>query len=74
MVIAAYTQNLHTGKSYYEDEYMQTIAHYKDSKVISKFASAIPHAMKEHIEYRYLYTGHVNINTVIQMSWADYSL
>lgn len=33
MTICAVTQNLHTGKSYYEDEYLNTITKYKDDNL-----------------------------------------
>ncbi len=40
MSIAACTQNLHTKKSWYEDEYMTTIATYKDSELRHEFPKA----------------------------------
>lgn len=40
MAIAACTQNLHTGKSYYEDEYLQVIGKYKDSELRHEFPKA----------------------------------
>lgn len=40
MSIAACTQNLHTKKSWYEDEYLETIAKYKDSELRHEFPKA----------------------------------
>lgn len=40
MSIAACTQNVHTKKSWYEDEYLDTIAKYKDSDLRFEFSKA----------------------------------
>jgi len=40
MSIAACTQNLHTKKSWYEEEYLETIAKYKDSELSHEFPKA----------------------------------
>lgn len=47
MSIAACTQNLHTKVSYYEDEYLQTIAYYKDSPLRFEFTNAFAHLIHE---------------------------
>lgn len=40
MTIASCTRNLQTGKSWYEDEYLQTIEKYKDSELRHEFPKA----------------------------------
>ena len=40
MSIAACTQNLYTKKSWYEEEYLETIARYKDSELRLEFPKA----------------------------------
>ena len=40
IAIAACTQNFQTGKSWYEDEYLETIAYYKDSELRHEFSIA----------------------------------
>lgn len=47
MAIAAFTQNLQTGKSWYEDEYMDTIAKYKDSELRYEFPNALAYLITE---------------------------
>lgn len=47
MSIAACTQNLHTKVSYYEDEYLKTIAYYKDSELRFEFANAFAQLINE---------------------------
>lgn len=45
--IAACTQNLHTQKSYYEDEYLETIAYYKNSELRHEFPKAFAYLIAE---------------------------
>lgn len=47
MSIAACTQNLQTGVSYYEDEYLQTIAPYKNSELRHEFPKAFAFLIEE---------------------------
>jgi len=47
MTIAAFTQNLQTGLSWYEDEYLETIARYKDSDLRFVFQEALGHLVLE---------------------------
>jgi ribosomal protein L11 methylase PrmA len=47
MTIAAFTQNLHTKKSWYEDEYLETIARYKDSELRFEFQHALAFLIQE---------------------------
>ena len=47
MSIAACTQNLATKKSYYEDEYLQTVAYYKDSELRYEFPKAFSQLIRE---------------------------
>ena len=47
MSIAAVTQNLHTKKSWYEDEYLETIAKYKDSELRHEFPKAFAYLITE---------------------------
>jgi len=47
MAIAACTQNPHTKKSWYEDEYLQTIATYKDSELRYEFQKAFAFLVSE---------------------------
>jgi type I restriction-modification system DNA methylase subunit len=47
MSIAACTQNLITGKSWYEDEYMSTIEYYKDSELRYEFPKAFASLISE---------------------------
>jgi len=52
MTIAACTQNLQTKKSWYEEEYLQTIAKYKDSELRHEFPKAFASLILE-MEERY---------------------
>ena len=47
MSIASCTQNLKTSKSYYEDEYLRTIANYKDSELRQEFPKAFASLVSE---------------------------
>lgn len=47
MSIAACTQNLNSGKSWYEDEYLATIAKYKDSELRHEFPNAFAALVRE---------------------------
>jgi len=47
MAIAAVTQNLLTRKSWYEDEYLATIAYYKDSDLRHEFPRAFAYLVAE---------------------------
>lgn len=47
MTIAAFTQNLQTGLSWYEDEYLATVARYKDSDLRFVFQEALGHLVLE---------------------------
>ena len=47
MSIAACTQNPKTGKSWYEDEYMERIAKYKDSELRHEFSKAFAYLVDE---------------------------
>jgi len=47
MSIAACTQNLQTKQSWYEDEYLATIAKYKDSELRHEFPKAFSHLVSE---------------------------
>lgn len=47
MSIAACTQNIATGLSYYEDEYLQMISHYKDSPLRFEFQNAFAQLVNE---------------------------
>jgi type I restriction-modification system DNA methylase subunit len=47
MSIAACTQNLHTKKSWYEDEYLETIGKYKGSEVRHEFPKAFAYLVTE---------------------------
>ncbi len=47
MSIAACTQNLQTKKSWYEDEYLETIAKYKDSELRHEFPKAFAYLVTE---------------------------
>ncbi|MBS1511087.1 MAG: SAM-dependent DNA methyltransferase [Bacteroidetes bacterium] len=47
MAICACSQNPHTGKSHYEDEYLQTIAKYKDSELRHEFPKAFAYLVNE---------------------------
>lgn len=47
MSIAACTQNLHTKISWYEDEYLETIAKYKDSELRHEFSNAFAYLITE---------------------------
>ena len=47
MSIAACTQNLQTKKSWYEDEYLETIAKYKDSELRHEFPKAFAYLITE---------------------------
>jgi hypothetical protein len=47
MAIAACTQNLHTKKSWYEDEYLKTIARYKDAELCHEFPKAFAYLITE---------------------------
>jgi type I restriction-modification system DNA methylase subunit len=47
MSIAACTQNLITGKSWYEDEYINTISYYKDSELRHEFPKAFASLVTE---------------------------
>ena len=47
MSIAACTQNLLTRKSWYEDEYLETIAKYKDSELRHEFPKAFAYLITE---------------------------
>lgn len=47
MTIAAFTQNLATGVSWYEDEYLDTIAKYKDSDLRFVFQEVLGHLVLE---------------------------
>lgn len=57
MSIAACTQNLKTGKSYYEDEYLEIIAHYKDSDLRHEFPKAFAQLVVEMEERVHSDTG-----------------
>lgn len=59
MSIAACTQNIVTGKSWYEDEYLQTIATYKDSELRHEFPKAFGYLISE-MEERHADTGRGN--------------
>lgn len=47
MTIAACTQNLQTKKSWYEEEYLETIGKYKDSELRHEFPKAFAHLVME---------------------------
>lgn len=47
MSIAACTQNLQTKKSWYEEEYLETIAKYKDSELRHEFPKAFAYLLTE---------------------------
>ncbi len=47
MSIAACTQNLYTKKSWYEEEYLETIAKYKDSELRHEFPKAFAYLVTE---------------------------
>lgn len=47
MAMAASTQNIHTGLSLYEDEYLNTIARYKDSDLRFLFQDALGYLIAE---------------------------
>jgi len=47
LAIAACTQNPVTKKSYYEDEYLETIAYYKDSELRHEFPKAFAYLITE---------------------------
>lgn len=47
MTIASCTRNPSTGLSYYEDEYLQTIAHYKDAEERFEFPKAFAYLVNE---------------------------
>lgn len=47
MSIAACTQNLQTKKSWYEDEYLETIGKYKDSELRHEFSNAFAYLITE---------------------------
>ena len=47
MSIAACTQNLYTKKSWYEEEYLETIARYKDSELRHEFPKAFAYLITE---------------------------
>lgn len=47
MAIAACTQNLQTKKSWYEEEYLATIAKYKDSELRNEFPKAFAYLVME---------------------------
>lgn len=47
MSIAACTQNLHTGKSWYVDEYLDTIVKYKDSELRHEIPKAFAYLVTE---------------------------
>ena len=57
MSIAACTQNLVTGKSWYEDEYLATIAPYKDSELQHEFPNAFASLVNEMEEQVYDFLG-----------------
>jgi type I restriction enzyme M protein len=59
MTMCAVTPNLHTKKSYYEDEYLDTINNYKDSELRHEFPKALAYLIFE-MEERLLDVGRGN--------------
>ncbi len=47
MTMASFTQNLETKVSWYEEEYMQTVAYYKDSELRHEFPKALAYLILE---------------------------
>lgn len=57
VAIAAYTQNLQAKKSWYEEEYLETIAKYKDSELRHEFQKAFAYLVTEMEDREYTSLG-----------------